>query len=41
MKIEDNSGDETQMTEDNRDYDIFERGDWMRPQNKGKALKLN
>ncbi len=41
MKIEDDSGDAIQMTQDNGDYDIFERGDWMRPQNKGEALKLN
>ncbi len=37
MKKEDKSGDATQMTQDNGDYDIFERGDWMRPQNKGEA----
>ena len=29
------------MTQNNGDYDIFKRGDWMRPQNKGEALKLN
>ncbi len=29
------------MTQNNEDYGIFKRGDWMRPQNKGEALKLN
>ncbi len=28
------------MTQDNGDYNIFKRGDWMRPQKKGEALKL-